>query len=126
MDSSYQQVSSDLLVGINWTELTYSEERRGWQIRDKFTHQTRAYINETLAMPVGKNLWTIPADDCSDLAQPQHRPLNLHLAVERPGNFCCDDGTCVDSELVCDNKVHCRDKTDERNCSLVVHKGSLH
>ena len=73
-------------------------------------------------MPVGKNLWTIPADDCSDPGQPQHRPLNLHLAVEQPGNFCCDDGTCVDSELVCDNKVHCRDKTDERNCSLVVHK----
>ena len=69
-------------------------------------------------MPVGKNLWTIPADDCSDPGQPQHRPLNLHLAVEQPGQFCCEDGACIPSELRCDNNNQCRDGSDERGCQV--------
>ena len=37
------------------------------------------------------------------------RPMNLHLSVDRPGNFCCSDGTCISSELVCDGNQDCSD-----------------
>lgn len=47
------------------------------------------------------------------------RSLNLHLAVSQPGSFCCDDGTCIPSELVCDGDSDCSDQTDERSCEMV-------
>ena len=48
------------------------------------------------------------------------RTLNLHRDLPEPGNFCCDFGTCIDSELVCNNLHDCEDKSDEENCSLVM------
>ena len=48
------------------------------------------------------------------------RSLNLHLQVEQPGKFCCDNGTCIDSELVCNNFNDCQDDMDEQHCELVV------
>ena len=39
--------------------------------------------------------------------------MNLHLKVEQPGLFCCNDGQCIDSELVCDNVPHCNNGMDE-------------
>ena len=41
--------------------------------------------------------------------------------MEQPGQFCCDDGTCIDSQLVCNNFPDCRDRSDEeRNCSILI------
>ena len=48
-----------------------------------------------------------------------YRTLNFHLAVEQPGHFCCDDGSCIDSELVCNNFANCEDRSDERNCTNI-------
>ena len=38
------------------------------------------------------------------------RELLLHRTVPQPGHFCCGDGTCISSELVCDNNQHCEDR----------------
>ena len=40
--------------------------------------------------------------------------------MEQPGHFCCDDGACVDSELVCNNFPDCEDRSDERDCELII------
>ena len=43
--------------------------------------------------------------------------------MEQPGHFCCEDGHCIDSSLVCNNFPDCRREEDERNCSfLSFHK----
>ena len=39
--------------------------------------------------------------------------LHLHLKVEKPGKFCCNDGVCIDSKYVCDQVPHCGDGEDE-------------
>ena len=39
--------------------------------------------------------------------------------MEQPGYFCCGDGSCVDSELVCDNVAHCQNKEDETDCDIL-------
>ena len=67
--------------------------------------------------PLGKQKWSFPDDSCGDL------DLNLHREVEKPGHFCCDDGSCIDSELVCNNFPDCQDGTDETNCSLLIQPG---
>ena len=33
--------------------------------------------------------------------------------------FCCGDGTCLDSDKVCDINQHCLDGSDERNCEII-------
>ena len=45
--------------------------------------------------------------------------MNLHRAVEQPGHFCCDNGACISSELVCDNRKQCEDNSDEESCQRV-------
>ena len=39
--------------------------------------------------------------------------------MEQPGQYCCDDGTCIHSELVCNNFANCQDRSDERNCTTI-------
>ena len=56
---------------------------------------------------------------CTDQGVPW-RLLNLHIEVDQPGHFCCDDGKCIKSQYVCDNVKHCDDKSDETNCSMVI------
>ena len=68
----------------------------------------------TTDFPIGVNGWHFLDSDCVDPGQQvsyctvlyctvlyctgqQVRSLNLHLEVEQPGHFCCEDGTCVDS-----------------------------
>ena len=39
--------------------------------------------------------------------------MHLHVKVEKPGDFCCNDGVCIDAKYVCDNIPHCEDGEDE-------------
>ena len=47
--------------------------------------------------------------------------MNLHVKVEKPGDFCCNDGVCIDAKFVCDNIPHCEDGEDEdvEICDLI-------
>ena len=55
------------------------------------------------------------------LADPEknYRSLNFHVNVQQPGHFCCEDGHCIDSSLVCNNFPDCKAEEDERNCSFL-------
>ena len=78
-------------------------------------------MNETMELPVGEHSWYFDRNHCQDREE-QYRTLNLHINVDEPGNFCCSDGICVSSERVCDNKYHCKDRSDEdrRRCQMVL------
>ena len=39
--------------------------------------------------------------------------------MKEPGHFCCSDGLCLPSELVCDKVDHCSDGADEDHCNLL-------
>ena len=82
-----------------------------------------AYLDYDFKWPIGIQNWTFAqqfkcSDDITDITG--NRQLNLYPAeTQEPGNFCCNDGHCIDSELVCDSIPHCQDRTDEISCSMV-------
>ena len=64
------------------------------------------------SLPLGFHPWYFPTSACTDPGEEEvaYRTLNLHPDVEQPGNFCCDDGTCISSALVCNDFPECQVK----------------
>ena len=75
----------------------------------------KTFSHTTPNIPIGINEWTFPADGYERTP----RMLNFHKYVDQPGNYCCNDGTCFTSELVCDGISHCQSGEDEVNCTMI-------
>ena len=115
-DIFYYLKQDKLFIGNIHTKIIWNSNR--WEIQTLKENKTVAFMNETSDYPFGLNKWYFEAFVCKDEGE-EYRRLLLHLQVEQPGKFCCEDGNCIDSELVCDQNQHCNDNTDENNCNLV-------
>ena len=78
-----------------------------------------AYHNESIGVPIGRRKWFILDNQNCHEENQSWKFLNFHPFVEKPGNFCCNNGVCIDSELVCDNSRNCNDNEDEEDCSIL-------
>ena len=124
-----------LFLGFIYSQIVYSFETNQWELQSIKNNKTIAYYKREGSMepPIGEHEWCFPYKDCED-SNPEvgaaippddekicrhTRTLNFHLEVEQPGNFCCKDGTCMDSNLVCDGSPDCQDEEDEENCKDV-------
>ena len=87
-----------------------------WTIFDSLTNKTLAYTKKLY--PVGLAKWYFINESCSDDGM-DYRTLNFHPFVEQPGYFCCNDGVCIDVELVCDGSLDCADGGDELKCKMI-------
>ena len=111
-----QTESSVKFVGLIGSEMKYVNGR--WEIRDSFTNEVFAYMNGTSQIPFGMNPWHFPLSNCSDEGK-NYRTLIFHKYVEQPGHYCCNDGTCFTSDLVCDGAKNCESGEDEQNCQMI-------
>ena len=111
-----QTESSVKFVGLIGSEIKYGNG--GWEITDSFTNEVLAYMNGPSQIPLGKNQWYFPISKCSDEGK-DYRTLIFHKYIEQPGHYCCNDGTCFTSHLVCDGAQHCDEGEDEQNCQLI-------
>ena len=103
------------------SSLAWSQPNQRWEILDLRNDQLIASLADSKEYPLGVHQWKFENNSCHD-PQPQSnlsRTLKFHLDVEEPGQFCCSDGLCVSSELVCDTVEHCHDGADEQHCHLV-------
>ena len=117
VDRFYALKNSQLLLGMTGRNLVFSPPDERWEIRDR-DGRLMAFV-VTAQLPLGLQPWQFLDTNCTDLGRTL-RSLNLHLEVERPGHFVCQDGTWISSELVCNNFDNCGDGSDELgNCSLL-------
>ena len=122
VDTYFVMKTSSEFLGYIQSRMFYSETNARWEIvnvrdsTDLFAYMI--HNNDRREFPIGKHFWHFTTGNCSDPAS-NRRSLNFHREVEQPGHFCCDDGTCIDSQLVCNNFADCQDRTDERNCTFL-------
>ena len=109
-------------IGYLMSSLAWSEPNQRWEIVDLRNDQVIATKAGSKEYPLGVHQWQFENKSCHDPQSNVSRTLKFHLAVEEPGMFCCSDGFCFNSELVCDNVEHCQDGADEQHCQL-VHAG---
>ena len=125
VDSSYFLVNSSHLMGKAKSQIIANYN--GWNILD-FNKKVTFY-NENQTFPLGLNRWKRAFENENHLQEEAARANNLsdiqlflHRALEQPGHFCCNDGSCISSELVCDDYEHCTDGSDEEACQRVKFK----
>ena len=118
VDVYYQFVNSTYLLGHTSTEMVFDESSSEWQIRSNRNGKLLAKLVNMTIFPIGLHNWTFEDPNCSD-AGVRTRALKLHLDVDQPGKFVCDDGFVISSELVCEDIKQCPNGEDELNCSLM-------
>ena len=107
-------LDSSSFTGFIYSKLQFSSRNKRWEIvRITDENQVLAYMDKSDEhFPTGTHHWYFEDVDCTDPGE-KWRSLNLHMDVKKPENFCCHDGTCISSELVCNNFADCEDKSDE-------------
>ena len=108
IDTFYSSISNEELIGFTQTSMVFSKAGLRWEVR--FTdNMTLLAHTKTSELPIGTHKWYFEGNVCSEVNE-TYRNLSLQLNVEQPGNFCCGDGSCIRSEDVCDNNLHCSDR----------------
>ena len=108
-DTFYYLMNHTNILGPSRSKITWTNQR--WEMRNK--KEEVIGISNKAGIPIGTNPWSVFG--CSQ----EEMSLNLQAGVEEPGHFCCDDGACIDSSLVCDSRDHCEDGSDEARCDKV-------
>ena len=120
VDQFYVLQSAKSFLGFIQTKLVWASADKRWEIVDLITSKKLAYNNDSVGVPLGTHPWYFnDMSNCNDNGK-SYKSLNFHVAVEQPGEYCCQDGGCIDSELVCDGNEDCQDKTDEDNCKMLT------
>ena len=75
-------------------------------------------VHTGLSLILGKRTWNIANDSqsCND-GEPYKSILKMTGCID--GYFTCMDGQCVHMSKRCDQITHCKDKSDEKDCTIL-------
>ena len=121
VDRFYVLTGREELRGVSVSKIILNQDKSSLEIVS-FNNEALLAFTSNAEFPLGVRPWQfVPSLNCSDPGtEGTHRTLNLHRDLPEPGNFCCDFGTCIDSEMVCNNVQDCEDKSDENYCGSLV------
>ena len=94
---------------------------KSWRTR------TKSILASKSSFLLGKHKWTIQNDSAachksrdpeSDASSPYQ--VDLKMTSCKVGEFTCNDGACVQMGKRCNQVADCEDKSDERDCKIVV------
>ena len=111
-----------LFRGLFKTIIEYHDADHLWHLMVVGLNLTVAtsYASK-LSFLLGMSEWTVTGDNYKcNYGMPYTTVLKLSGCKET--EFTCHDGQCVKMEERCDQIMHCRDQSDEDNCSLLVLK----
>ena len=106
------------LQGLKQTLVRYDAEEGMWILDARDSNVTGISRASHASFTLGKHNWTIQGDKaCYDEGP---RVTELKISGCKKGNFTCNDGQCVRMDQRCNQLPDCRDKSDERNCNILV------
>ena len=110
-----------LFRGLYKTIIEYHEDDQIWHLKVVgFSSKTVATSEASKhSFLLGMSEWTVTGDNkLCNRGLPYTTVLKLSGCKD--AEFTCRDGQCVKMEERCDQIMHCRDKSDEKECSLLV------
>ena len=110
-----------IYVGITSSQISFNYSANLWELsvvgKKERTVGRAKTVFDTLML--GKANWMIESDfpACNNKL-----PYTTSLKLSGCGEdeFTCSDGQCINIARRCDQIVHCRDKSDEEDCELLV------
>ena len=106
------------IEGYKKTNIVWDAHRKTWRFMNLKTKTVVAFTNNTYNYPIGTHKWYFTNRRCTDNNVPW-RKMTLHVHAQK-GDFCCENGMYIKSRFRCDKLFDCRDKSDEKRCSLIV------
>merc|ERR1719445_571552 len=111
--------------GVGKSHVFFQPKKMQWTIQSFYDYEkyatfqaddTRSYT----FYPTGRTTWTVNTGICR--LNNADRRLSLTNCVKPDGttDFTCRDGTCVEINKLCDLSVDCPDRSDEKDCELLV------
>ena len=111
---------SVVFLGIVGTEITFSPTVSKWNMSVGLEKTTGWTSAEETSFILGRHNWTIEGDSVKcNYGEPYSIQLKMS-GCNITGDFTCDDGQCVKMKKRCDQVPDCKDKSDERNCKMMV------
>ena len=110
-----------IYVGITSSQISFNYSANLWElsVRGKKERTVGRADTGFDSLMLGRTSWMIESDSpaCNN-----RRPYSATLKLSGCGEeeFTCSDGQCINIARRCDQIVHCRDKSDEKDCRLIV------
>ena len=107
-----------VFMGLTGTIIKFLPTTSEWRLYVSMENTIGWTSAEETSFILGRHDWNIEKDlaECSKGGSSQLKMSSCNT----DGEFTCDDGQCVTMIQRCDQIPHCKDKTDEENCQLLV------
>ena len=115
--------SQTLFRGLYNTIIEYHEADHMWHLMAFGVNPKTVATSDATkhSFLLGTSEWTV-TDDNYKCNKGEPYTAVLKLSGCKDTEFTCHDGQCVKMEERCDQIMHCRDKSDEKHCSLLMVK----
>ena len=106
------------LQGLEQSSIEYAEKENMWRLNVMDSDVTGTSAASFVSFTLGKHNWTIKGDKGCSSGNTYTAELKMSGCQEK--EFTCYDGQCVSVDQRCNQLPDCRDKSDERNCKILI------